>query len=90
MRPLGKNQIDTLKRFSDGPHAFVPTRRGLPWPTMRSLAARGLMWVEKRESRYWHPRRDGFAVYRLSFFAGLTPDGQKALGASIRQEGSNA
>lgn len=52
-KKLGVRQVETLLLLVGNPVKFKPTRRGEPWPVMRSLMARGFMWAHRRLVDRW-------------------------------------
>ncbi len=76
---LGRNQIGTLRLFEAGMHKFRPNRAKEPWQIMKTLVARGLLWVEWRETRAWEPATKQWDFRRHEWWAGLTVAGYAEL-----------
>lgn len=84
---IGPVQLEILRRFQE-PCCFMPSRSREPWPVMKSLAARGLLWCEKRGSEFWNPAKNRWDFHQEKWWAGLTTDGKKALSASAEKRNS--
>lgn len=95
--PLGRKQVLLLVRWADrdrgpnvqkGPVGFEPSRGGKPWPDMRPLIDRDLMWASVSQPSTW---RDGkWHLGWKRWEAGLTPLGERVLqgilgGMTLRQ-----
>ena len=77
--PLGKRQVELLLRIArSSPFFFRPTRRGEPWPAMKTLIKRGLVWARRTQPHFWSPAEDCWRSLGNSWEAGLTPEGIEA------------
>lgn len=85
MQKLGSRQIETLRQFWRYPDGlkFQPTRAGKPWPTIKALVARGLMWARREQFAFWNPLIGDFNRPMLEWRAGLTPEGREAFRLAI-------
>ncbi len=80
---LGRSQIECLKTFAEA-RKFEPSRNRQPWPVMKTLAVRGLIWCEQRTSTFWNAGTGRWDFTQTYWWAGLTTDGQIALAATDR------
>ena len=85
---IGAKQLEFLiahRRDSDGLVRFKPTRAGRPWPVMRSLARRHLIWIERRQVAYWRPRLSEWTEgSEVCWFSGLMADGLSVANRALK------
>ena len=86
-KPLGKQALEMLSRFVNGPAKFKPANPNEPAKVMRQLVRRKLMWADRRPlPEHWEPMRypgaRDIGTWRPSgateYWAGLTEAGRKA------------
>ena len=79
------------RRSPGVPTRFEPAYFGKPDALMRSLARRGLIWIERRQAAHWHPvtgwrdERDG-----TCWIFGLTVTGQTIANRALKQKSDEA
>ena len=84
-RPLGKTQIKYLRDFRTQTR-YHPSTTGEPWPVMKALIKRGLLYSHQRAVKYWNPVSGKWCWHRDEWVAEITIPGMKALALQQRRK----